>query len=233
MIPFSFWRFAPLGALSAFLLASCAGPSITPSSDPRKLLETACEPGAQIQSVKGSLWMKVTSKAASGQFPAEVLARAPGSVHLEVTNLIGSTQAKIDVQGGQYRIEALDQNGELKPMGAGKDSWGGIPLRWASDLFLGRVPCPGENSRSTARVSMGPDDTLRVESQGQVFTYRFRNWAGRPWAEGLVWEVSGGAKRVEFKFDDPEDHTRSPKKWEARSSDGEVKVRWKDREIAR
>ncbi len=218
------------------MLAGCAGPAISPQADPEKLLQTACEPGATIQSVKGSLWMKATSKGTGGQFPAEVVAAAPDSVHLEVTNLIGSTQAIIDVKDGKYRIQALDKKGQLKPMGAGKDSWGGIPLRWATDLFLGRIPCPSEASRGGAKISVGPDQSLKVEAGTETFIYRFRSYAGRPWTEGLTWEISkpiGEQKRVEFKFDDPEDKTRSPKKWEARSSDGEVKVRWKDREIAR
>jgi hypothetical protein len=50
------------------------------------------------------------------------------------------------------------------------------------------------------------------------------------WPESLHWEATGVPK-VDLKFDDPEEGTNSPKKWEAHSSEGFLKVRWRQRKI--
>ena len=223
-----------LTLLSVGTLFSCATPPIQ-ETDPRKLLAEACNPGAGIRSVRGGVAMKATSKEASGQFPASVEATAPGSVKLEITNLIGGTEAVISVQNRTYKIEIP---GKPERTEKGTQTWGGIPLQWASDLFLGKIPCPGLGRIQELRLSRPGSGELQVdvpsslEGDAQVFVYKFRSVAGRPWPESLHWERKGMAvSKVDFRFDDPDPSTRSPLKWEARSPQGEVKVRWKDREL--
>jgi hypothetical protein len=78
---------------------------------------------------------------------------------------------------------------------------------------------------------VSPEHDLVVETGEEKFIYSFRSWGGKAWPEKLHWERNGGAG-VDFKFDDPEDKTASPRKWEAKSVQGEVKVRWRDREAS-
>jgi hypothetical protein len=227
-----------LAFLSSAFLAGCAhGPSTKELSDPKYLVAQACEPGTSSQEVKGSIWMKAQSKDASGQFPANVTAKAPDNLTLEVVNLLGGTQAIITVEGKKYTILVPDKNGKNRKR-EGQGSWGGIPLNWASDLFLGKIPCPSRESLVSARLSVSPDHDLIVEvpasgaasAGGEKFVYSFRSWGGKAWPERLHWEHAGTQATVDFKFDDPEDKTHSPRKWEAKSAQGEVKVRWRDRE---
>jgi hypothetical protein len=191
--------------------------------------------------------MKAASKEAKGQFPASVNASAPDKVTLEVTNLIGARQALIQVDHGSYTIDVPDKKGGNTRQAQGMGSWGGIPLRWASELFLGRIPCPSQGAKIPLRLQVESAtgdltaETPADQSGGtERFVYHFREWAGKPWPETLHWEHKGqrdatpGAPKdttVDFKFDDPEDKTGSPKKWEAKSPRGEVKLRWSDLRI--
>jgi hypothetical protein len=174
--------------------------------------------------------MKAESKDAKGTFPANVTAKAPDSLTLEVVNLIGGTQAIITVEGGKYTILVPDKNGKNRKK-EGQGSWGGIPLHWASDLFLGKIPCPPADALASAKLSLSPEHDLIVELPEERFVYSFRSWGGKAWPERLHWERKDtSVAAVDFKFDDPEDKTHSPRKWEAKSVQGEVKVRWRDRE---
>jgi hypothetical protein len=203
-------------------------------NNPDALFKYACRPGATVQSVQGNTMMKVNSKDGSGQFPASVKAQAPDQLRLEATNLIGATQAVITVQGRDYQIEVPSSSG-MQKREQGKDSWGGIPLRWAADLFLGRIPC----AEAGSAAELLPNGDLQVQVAGgslsqdpETFTYHFRDWDGHPWPESLHWERKGTfATQVDFKFDHPEGKTGSPLKWEAKSQQGEVKVIWKDRAV--
>lgn len=201
----------------------------------RELLSEACEPGSQVKSAKGSVWLSARSQEAKGRFPAYVAAEGLDQLELQVTNLLGGTEAMITVKNGRYRISSPSKKVREEE---GFGAWGGIPLNWATELFLGRIPCPSTDEMKTARVATNGEGALVVETQpslkgeGERFVYTFRKWAGTPWPETLRWERKGPlGVAVDFKFDDPEDRTRSPRKWEARSSLGEVKVRWKERDI--
>lgn len=227
-------RGIPLFLLLVFLGSSCS--HVPPASEvqPQVLLEQACEPGSKVASVKGFAWLQAKSKDASGQFPAMIDARAPDHLELEVNNLLGGTEAIIRVDGRRYKIEIPSRKDQSQ---VGVDSWGGIPLQWATELFLGRIPCPSPKVISTASLTVAKNGELVVETQpnlgqeSEKFTYTFKSWGGRHWPGSLRWERRGLlTQTVEFKFDDPEDETHSPKKWEAKSSQGEVKVRWRGRE---
>ncbi len=203
-------------------------------NDPRGVLLQACEIGVAQQEVKGSVWLKAKSKDASGQFPAVVQVSSPANLKMEVTNLVGATEAVITIDGRHYKIEVP---GKKVKQQEGHGSWAGIPLRWATELFLGKFPCPSVVAMKDASILMNEQGLVTVETKpnleggAEKFIYRLRDWAGRYWVEELHWESSGNfSAKVDFKFSDPEDSTGSPRKWEAKSDQGEIKVRWKDRE---
>lgn len=226
-------------ALACWILAiltGCAHRPVTKDADPQALLRDACGPGRQVESISGSVWLKAKSKEASGQFPAAVEAKDPAQLRMEVTNLIGGTEAVITVKNDRYEVKSPKKSVREEK---GERAWGGIPLRWATELFLGRIPCPSSSRPGDWDTRV--DDEGRLEAthakekdRGERFLYSFRSWEGRPWAEALLWEKKGGGDpiSVEFRFDDPEDKTRSPRKWEAKSPLGEVKVRWRDRAVS-
>lgn len=209
--------------------------AVTLERDPKALLAQVCSPGRDVGAVQGSVWLKAKSKEASGQFPGMVQVKAPASLRLEVTNMLGGTEAVLTVDGPRYSIDVPNHENRSQK---GSHSWGGIPLRWATELFLGRIPCPAEVSVRDARLSLDREGALVVETQPSVeseserYVYRLRQLADRVWPEALHWEKKGAfSTSVDFKFEDPEEGTGSPKKWEARSEQGEVKTRWRDRTV--
>jgi len=227
--------------ISLFLIGGCArAPLKTGELNPRILYEEACgnsSPGAHSESLTGSVWLKAHSKEASGQFPAAVEVKRTGAVRMEITNLVGGVEAVIRVEGNKYTIEMPKEKRQAQRQ-EGNSSWGGIPLTWATRLFLGRVPCPPESAVAEMISELTPEGELKIQTQSslereaELFVYRFRNSEGRPWPEALHWERQGVAPlSVDFKFDSPEPGTRSPRKWEAKSPQGEVKVRWREREV--
>ncbi len=226
--------------VAASFLGACSTVPAKFRADPAHLLERACSPGAGLSGAKGSVWMKAASREASGQFPADVDAQSGRTLRLEVTNLLGGIEALISVSPDRYDIEVPGKKDRKAVRQSGEGSWGGIPLIWAPDLFLGRIPCPTPEQLSTASRRVDESGALVLETRPSLqgaaerFEYRFRDHAGDRWPEGLVWERLGPlGHRVEFRFDDPEDLPQSPRKWEAKSSAGEVKVRWRDRTVLR
>lgn len=224
----------PSWVVLILLASGCAQVPVSRDVEPSALLREACAPGSEIQKASGSIWMKAASQEASGQFPATVEAVSPDRVRMEITNLLGGTEAIILVQGREYRIEVP---GKPEKTEKGAHTWGGIPLEWATELFLGRIPCPPTGPEKRLSIGSEPGELVvsvpaSLHGAEEAYVYRFRRWAGRPWPESLRWErKSAPPVAVEFKFDDPEEKTRSPRKWEAKSPRGEVKVRWKDREL--
>ena len=174
--------------------------------------------------------MLFRSQQISGQFPLSLSATAPNQMKLEVTNFFGGTEVLIDVQGEHYLVTRPDSGYFNQETGSG--SWGGIPLKWATYLFFGKIPCPASSDQ--LRLSTPEAGELRVlVSEYERFIYRFRDRKGKPWPESLHWErVNQSSLFVDFKFDDPDDLTLSPKKWEAQSSSGSIKVRWKERQVS-
>ncbi len=220
-------------------LSGCAHSTQKKITDPKELLARACEPGRDIKTAKGIAWLKAQSKEASGQFPASVLAHASGPLKIEITNPLGGREALIEVSDSKFKIHGTGSKVRTQE---GYGTWGGIPLNWASDLFIGRIPCPHLSSNQGQGVSTSVDSAgdLVVETRQdgagatEKFIYHFRDLDGVPWPEALHWERSGPlAVSVDFKFDDPEDQTRSPRKWEAKSVRGEVRARWRDRNVVR
>ena len=222
-------------AVLLFVIAGCAhAPTQVVEKNPDNLMNKACGTGRDLQRAQGSVWLKAHSKEASGQFPAAVDATAPGNLKLEVTSLLGGTEAVIRVAGDHYSVKSARSKVQNQE---GNGSWGGIPLHWSSDLFLGRFPCPTGVKATTAINADGDlviETAPSLQGDSEKFIYHFREWNGGPWPEALRWERTGAfSSSVDFKFDDPEDGTGSPQKWEAKSSQGEVKVKWKDRNVSR
>ncbi len=228
------------GVVIVLLAGGCATLSSQKKSDPGYWLTRACEPGEGIRQVNGSVWLKANSKEASGQFPASISVTAPSTLQMEVTNLVGGTEALVRVNRDEYSIEIPGKKKSAPQSQKGYGTWGGIPLRWSTDLFLGRIPCPPAESFKTLRPQRIGEEGLKVEvPEGlglptESFEYHFRVWLGEAWPDSLVWTRGGSMPvRVEFKFEEPEDLTRSPRKWEAKSDQGEVKVRWRERNVSR
>lgn len=206
------------------------------------LLQAACNPGTDTRSVQGSVWLKAKSKEASGQFPAMVVAETPATLKLEVTNLVGGPEALIEINGNHYSIKETGRKARDKEQPRSEEgygSWAGIPLQWATELFLGRIPCPRDRA-SIITMGVNKDGDLTVSTRpslagdSELFEYHYRQWNDQPWPEALHWERKGAfATSVDFTFDDPEKGTGSPRKWQAKSPRGEVKVRWRDRKASR
>lgn len=230
-------RIVPAAA-AALVLSSCATTPPAPdarSRDPRYLLDQACSPGRTVTAAKGSIFMKAKSTEAEGQFPADVEAKAPARLRLEVQNPFGGTEAVISIEDQKYSIQ-VPKKKEQDQEGYG--SWAGIPLRWATDLFLGRIPCPPSaeirQTRVTDKGELEIETTGSLQGAPEKFVFAFRRESDESWPETLRWERTGTfAVTVDFKFQDPETRTRSPLKWEAKSARGEVKVRWRDRRTSR
>lgn len=228
-----------LVGLILFFMSSCAhGPNqrlgLQSRFKPRELLYLACVPGAGVKKVRGNAQMQVKSEEASGRFTAMIDASAPDELKLEVLRPLGGTYAILSVHGSSYSINVPGHPDRSR---SGTESWAGIPLRWATDLFLGRIPCPNETESQAARISISSDDELDVEiprsarQDSQEFHYRFRAQSGSFWPEALNWQSDGTS--VDFRFDDPDSETLSPRTWEAKSTRGEVKTRWRDRQMVR
>jgi hypothetical protein len=233
------------GILGAFVLfPGCAHiDKSSPAADPAFLEKQACEPGTQVQSVRGSIALTVDTPELKGTYPAQVVTTNPDNLKMEITNPFGAKQALVTIEKGHYTVQTLDENtGDMrKKLEEGKDTYAGIPLEWAAQLFLGKIPCPSSANLKDSTLTTDSEGSLVVDTKptsagvSEHYVYKFRSWSGRPWPENLHWERRGEkgsnlAQNIDFKFSDPDFKTNSPKRWEARSSKGEVKVRWKDRE---
>ena len=212
------------------LISSCAhAPKETAplAADPQVLFNAAC-PSEPSKPVHGSVWMNVKSSKVSGKFPASVEITDADHLKMEITDLIGSPQAIVTIVGSDYTIESPGKGDRMRKE-KGARSWGGIPLEWATRLFSAKIPCPAETQPGKLWLSTDSEGHLVVKVQDERYVYGFRTYAGKPWAESLHWEA--GARKIDFTFDEPDRVDDKPRKWEATSDQGEVKVRWKDRQL--
>lgn len=223
--------------------------TVRPASgtDPREALKQVCSVGEGATGVRGSVWMSVRSAEGTGRFPADVRVDSPEALDMEVTNLLGGVEGTLSIRGQKYQIEEgkVRKGESQKRKEVGEGQWRGLPLTWATTLFLGRVPCAAAERLAKAAVILEGEGDLDVRVPAgaghfaEHYVYRTRLHAGSVWPETLHWERSEGTRllaSVDFTFEDPEDGTRSPRKWEARTSlggEGQVKVRWRDREVLR
>lgn len=231
------WRLLIVLCSLAWVSCSTPPPPIRKGISARELYSYACELGKGIRSVEGTVRMKATSPEFSGQFSANVSAKDPDELKLEVTNPFGGTEALVQVDRYHYEISGTGKDKNEKEIGF--RSWGGLPLRWAAPLFLGKVPCPPIQSGTTLATNAEGDllihvaDTHLTEAQEYLFHFKSRN--GQPWPESLHWEKPGEkvghpSQSIDFKFDDPEEITLSPLKWEVTGQKSSVRVKWRSRE---
>lgn len=171
--------------------------------------------------------MRVKSQEASGQFPALISIKKDSNLVIDVTNLIGGRVAHATVSKKEFEVQSSD--GSFKDF-KGADSWGGIPVIFARDLFLGVLPCP---NLQEAKVVSYEDGVLKVESTfGDGFTYYLGSYERQPITTKLEWAQKGRGHIIEFTFKDPDSKTKAPGRFEAKSKIGEISVRWKDRSFS-
>jgi hypothetical protein len=224
--------------LLVLILASCSHGPVRENryqQNPEVYLESICKIGENTKKASGSVWLKASSQEASGQFPADIVVKASGiqqseTLRMEAHNLLGATVGLITANGNVFKVE---MPGHPEKTQEGTGAWAGIPLEWATDLFLGKFPCPPRSDLSYSWTSDGKLEVITspsLEKEAQKFVYGFKMINKTAWPDELHWERTGFAPlSVEFKFSHPEDRTLSPLRWEAKSSLGEIKVRWKDR----
>lgn len=245
-------QLSPLGSVLSLVLLGvhCAtAPSQKESHfSAASLRQFVCTIGKQTRAVQGQIWLKVASQEVNGQFLADVVAHHPDRLKIEVNNLLGGTEALISMANKHLKILRNHESHEAEDY-----FWGGIPVRWVPDLFLGRIPCPEESREFLSsgfgngldstrwKLTQNLEGDLRVETavhgKGplEIFLYRFKNVHGRPWPKFLRWEkklssASEPSEWVEFSFDDPETDSTSPKKWDIQSSQGRLRLQWRSRE---
>ena len=216
-----------------FLFTACSTTPFIKEKNPDILYAAACRHGKLVERVHGSVWMHVNSKEASGQFPATVeVQKKNQNLKMEVTNLLGGTEAFIEVKNGRIQVD-LPNKGVRK----GKGTWGGIPLRWTPSLFLGSVPCMKRSLARKSIKSVNSSHHLIVKSPAntQSFQYEFREVSGKPWPQAVNWKAklkNGQSLEVRFEFEQPDLKMGLAKKWKIMSSFGEVSVRWKKRDLS-
>ncbi len=196
-------------------------------------------PGKGVRSAQGSVRVTLKSKDVSGQLPANVQVNSNQILKLEVTNLIGGTQALVTVDHGRYEITNYRE--AVPTHQVGYDYWGGIPLKWATPLFLGQIPCPAHETGIEPQLELLEDGGLKVtlpqrqDAEKQVWIYQFKEWEAHPWPVSLAWAETGRrggtGSEILIQFESPEKGTGSPEHWEAKSNYGQVKVKWRSREI--
>ena len=200
------------------------------TDDPVAAVRTACGTDGFSKEVTGSVWIKAKSREASGQFPAEVRAIAapskPLELQLEIKQLLGARAALIEIRGHDFKVETPKDGAVTRKA----SSWGGIPLEWASQLFLDRFPCPSVSEMGTLRWRWLDSGELegRSSSGQTVWRFKFRSWNESPWVESVFWQKSEG-KTLDVKRGDPDPQEGWAQRWEASSPSGHVKVRWKNR----
>lgn len=216
-----------LSGVAAGILAGCSTGARIADRDPALVFEDACRPGAASTFVEGSVWIRTqsaTNSKESGQFPADVRVSEKTGLVMQVTNLIGGREAEIRVSDNQVRI-----NGQSPARDGQGGMWSGIPLRFAPELFLGRVPCPPVPQRKGAKIAFNGERELTVQAGGEEYRYRFREVDRKLLPTQAQWRA--GDVTIDFTFDDLELATGSARKWEARGPAGEVKVKWRERHV--
>ena len=141
----------PWGLTVALMGAACSTPPLPqlglPESTPEQLYQATCGGEAGADALSGQISIRVRSKQINGQYPAEVVVRAPDQLNLEFTNLFGGREGRVEVRGDHFEITGKTADDHRD---GGQSQWGGIPLRFAVPLFLGVIPCPITQASLTA-----------------------------------------------------------------------------------
>ena len=209
---------------------SCASTSKLPEGwTEEKLFQAACPRLLPKLEVKGEVWAKVQSPELSGQFPASVRAISPNQLYLEVTNLIGSPQAWMKIENGKVDLKLTPENEKEWGRQSMKSIFAGLPIEFAPDLFLGRIPCPKQKAGDPAPEMKILGNQLQVTAGKTRYLYGFSEYVHRPWPKAVTIEDS--KIKLEVEFFSPLDPDRAPLRWIASSPRGRIEVRWKDRRV--
>tara|TARA_Y100000590_G_scaffold281930_2_gene317122 strand:- start:1196 stop:1786 length:591 start_codon:yes stop_codon:yes gene_type:complete len=183
-----------------------------------------CEQKPKNIQIEGSLWMKVDSPDAKGQFPAEIRVIRKNDILLEVTNLLGGTEAVVRLKNSVLEIT---RGTRVKKLRSKDGVWAGIPVKWAALLMRGEVPCVVGLSEVPGRT-----DQRVFSNQNETYIYEFRKWNGKPWVEKVIWIPHQSPKdQMVIIREQPEDKTGDPKIISIESRRGNVKLRWKKRKV--
>ncbi len=228
----------------AVLISGCATAPKRGEFTDRELLASAC-PVLAPKKITGSVWTKIESNEMSGQFPATVLVEYPRKLAVEVTNLIGSPQAWLTIEGGKTELKFTAENEkEYGRAPRARDVLGGLPLELAPRLFAGGVPCPSDDKNQDIRVKQTDEGALEIVAldlrtrASTRYVYFFTKVAARPWVREADYEKlarrgppSAKSNLIKIIREEPSDPDGAPKRWSASSSHGEIRVRWKDRTV--
>lgn len=128
------------------LFSGCGGKSIQKGEeeklDAEKVFQSLCSAEAPFVNLEGSVWIQTRSKGVSGQFPADITWKTAEPVTVSVTNPLGGREAIVELTDQEFQVKRVGKGGKLRTVQRGKGHWSGIPLRFASALFSGKVPCP-------------------------------------------------------------------------------------------
>jgi len=231
-----------LSLVNISLIVSCSTPfpRVGVGYSPQILFERTCQRGgAGVESVQGWVTIKANVPDFFGQFSAAIFASASRqSLQLELTNLLGGTEAYIRIQGDRYQVMRAS-----RLQAEGRSTWNQIPLHWIRDLFLGKVPCPSlsdtpsASSQTQMTMHQGSDGELilLVSKSGVVqerFTFYFELYQKQPWPQFLHWEqLKPVPVTLDLKWSSPDEKTGSSKRWEVQSAQGKIQVRWTQQTI--
>ena len=217
-----FVRFLPIVAFVS--LFSCATPpaNLAGKALPELRNELCSARSAEISAVRGTVWVKLESKAGSGQFPANILVDANGAT-IEVTDLVGGEVGVLRSTGGKFAYQGRGATAPTILEILKRQSLLGLKPDEFNAVFFGRLPCfasagAGRLSGDSVLYPVGPTsaDTERFE----VTERGTRNLVRTFEARGLRFEAS-----------DYQDPYGLPKVWTIHSKLGNAVIRWKDRDV--
>lgn len=216
------WKSFPALMVGSALFAGCATVPIRTGRSPSSAKETICTQGEGITRVTGSVWVWYQEDARSAQFPALVRAEQGGVLALEIVDLLGSPQARIEKKAGRYLIRG-ERAGEVE--GAFRELFEKVHAPVLESVLLGGFPCPSGTPRWEGESTLVFPDGSRAELKLQ---------AGKPWLE--TWTSGSRGSVVEWRFlKRAEDG--SPSEWEAfwkaSGREGTLRIRWRDRKVDR
>lgn len=211
-----------LATAIAWLSGCSTAPVKRIQGDPKLYYSRLCPfPRAQNLSVSGDLAIQIQTSRLQGRFSATARADA-NDLDLEITHLFGGRLAYLGLRGPRYSIDVPMRKEKREGQGG---SWAGIPMDWAKDLFLGRVPC-----RPVSEVQeLAWDDSGRLVAD--AFTYELEQTPQKTWVKRLTTR-SKDADPIVAEFGEPQESFGAFPSWSVDSKEGSVRFRWTQRNVA-
>lgn len=167
-------RTLPFFAVLLGVTTGCAQNAKTLARD-----ELLARCAAPIEAVRGQLWIQAKTQEIQGQFPATVSIEKSGDFVLEITNLLGGTQARLVGRGGKLNLVVVAKPALSRPEIA--EYLGLNAEQWARSLSTG-LWCGSFEASSNIEVKV-----LSHDDQGRPLRVRIRhqddeiklNWRSR------------------------------------------------------